>query len=1009
MKSSARAGWSRCRAPADRRGRGRARRRRHRAGGRRARRGAGRASPTRPRSGPRACCCRAWSTRTATSSCRRCADAVPGGEGLVAWAAALMRRAQRRHARARSATPPPRRPPAAVALGTAAIGDVGNSLGGRARDRRAPAWRRALPRAARLARGRAPATRWRTPRASAPSADAPDLARRASATSRRPHAPYSAGPELLRAHLRGRGRRTGAPTSIHVAEDEDELALLRDGSGRWPALLAGMGVDPRDARARASRPSPTSRRWARSRPRRRRCSCTWSTPSADDRRLAREAGATVVLCPRSNLHIGGRLPDVDALLADGVPLALGTDSLASAPDLSLWAEMATLAAHFPAVPAARWLDAATRGGARALRPAARSARSRPGTRPGVLDVLVDDIAAPLESLVRDPTPRCAGWPAHDEPIPTAPVEPTVVKFGRMIKFEHTLFALPFALAAAALAARGHGLSIARVAGIVVAMAGARTAAMGFNRIVDRHIDAQQPAHRQARAAAGRDLAARRLGADARARRRLRGRRRRAGPALPRARRRSRSRSCFGYSFTKRFTALCHLFLGLAIAGGPGGRLDRRARRLRLGARPPDARRRLLDRRLRHPLRARRPRLRPRQPACTRSRRASASRARWSISALLHAVTVAALFALAPAAGLGVPYLAGVARRRRAARLGARHRPPERPLPPQHRLLQPERLRLGRVLRRHADRRAAALSVSTGANVTACAVATLRRGESRVARRVALHRSRVTDRVEAIARHDRADADALPPSRLVPLLSRTCARGVTAANRTMTLLDRSRVQRATSLRRTRHSVPRRRRVHARRRPIDTTGRRRRIGAPSLARRDAVAHSSGVSGRARTDRATPMDRVATTSSYPDGARAAARSNDRLRPHGHAPPRTTGQLPRLQDGAEAGDPAACQQPAARIAPERRRSSPSRWLSACAASRGPIRATRLASGSCSCRRAPEPDIRVRQGPAPREPSVHALDLLEIEPRSAHCTVSAAARRRRLRGPGATSDARRV
>ena len=87
----------------------------------------------------------------------------------------------------------------------------------------------------------------------------------------------------------------------------------------------------------------------------------------------------------------------------------------------------------------------------------------------------------------------------------------VVRFGRMIKFEHTLFALPFALAAAAIAARGHGLSIARVAGIVVAMAGARTAAMGFNRIVDRHIDAQQPAHRRPRAADRRDLAARRLG------------------------------------------------------------------------------------------------------------------------------------------------------------------------------------------------------------------------------------------------------------------------------------------------------------------------------------------------------------------------------------------------------------------------------------------------------------------------------------------------------------------
>jgi len=124
---------------------------------------------------------------------------------------------------------------------------------------------------------------------------------------------------------------------------------------------------------------------------------------ADDRRIAREAGATVVLCARSNLHIGGRLPDVDAFVTDGLPLAIGTDSLASVPDLSLWAEMATLAAHFPAVPAARWLEAATRGGASALGLRGTGTLA-PGSRPGVLDVLVDDVAAPIESLVRDPTP-----------------------------------------------------------------------------------------------------------------------------------------------------------------------------------------------------------------------------------------------------------------------------------------------------------------------------------------------------------------------------------------------------------------------------------------------------------------------------------------------------------------------------------------------------------------------------------------------------------------------------
>ena len=65
-------------------------------------------------------------------------------------------------------------------------------------------------------------------------------------------------------------------------------------------------------------------------------------------------------------------------------------------------------------------------------------------------------------------------------------------FGRMIKFSHTVFALPFALAAAAIAARDHGITAGRIAAIVLAMVGARTAAMGFNRIVDRHIDARNP-------------------------------------------------------------------------------------------------------------------------------------------------------------------------------------------------------------------------------------------------------------------------------------------------------------------------------------------------------------------------------------------------------------------------------------------------------------------------------------------------------------------------------------
>jgi 4-hydroxybenzoate polyprenyltransferase len=61
----------------------------------------------------------------------------------------------------------------------------------------------------------------------------------------------------------------------------------------------------------------------------------------------------------------------------------------------------------------------------------------------------------------------------------------------MIKIEHTLFALPFALLGALLAA--HGLpTLWQVLWIVVAMVGARSAAMAFNRIADRNFDARNP-------------------------------------------------------------------------------------------------------------------------------------------------------------------------------------------------------------------------------------------------------------------------------------------------------------------------------------------------------------------------------------------------------------------------------------------------------------------------------------------------------------------------------------
>jgi len=71
--------------------------------------------------------------------------------------------------------------------------------------------------------------------------------------------------------------------------------------------------------------------------------------------------------------------------------------------------------------------------------------------------------------------------------------PSVVrKLLELIRFSHTLFALPFALLAAALAWRDESFRWQDLVGILLCMVCARSAAMAFNRIADRHIDAANP-------------------------------------------------------------------------------------------------------------------------------------------------------------------------------------------------------------------------------------------------------------------------------------------------------------------------------------------------------------------------------------------------------------------------------------------------------------------------------------------------------------------------------------
>src|SRR4029077_16307286 len=69
-------------------------------------------------------------------------------------------------------------------------------------------------------------------------------------------------------------------------------------------------------------------------------------------------------------------------------------------------------------------------------------------------------------------------------------------YGSLIRFSHTIFALPFALASLALAWPSHPVTPRVFFWILIAMIGARSAAMAFNRVVDRKFDALNPRTQQ---------------------------------------------------------------------------------------------------------------------------------------------------------------------------------------------------------------------------------------------------------------------------------------------------------------------------------------------------------------------------------------------------------------------------------------------------------------------------------------------------------------------------------
>lgn len=172
------------------------------------------------------------------------------------------------------------------------------------------------------------------------------------------HAPYSASPALFDGL-----RQRGGPAALHLAESEAESLFLAEGGGEWGAFLVERVGEVPFAPPRTSPVRYVSDLGVLHD---RLVAAHCVRANAADQVLLARAGVHVAVCPRSNRALGVGIPPVPEMLAAGVRLCLGTDSLASAPTLDLLADAAALRRELPSLAAATIVEMATAGGARAL-------------------------------------------------------------------------------------------------------------------------------------------------------------------------------------------------------------------------------------------------------------------------------------------------------------------------------------------------------------------------------------------------------------------------------------------------------------------------------------------------------------------------------------------------------------------------------------------------------------------------------------------------------------------
>lgn len=200
-----------------------------------------------------------------------------------------------------------------------------------------------------------------------------------------------------------------APVAMHLAETQAELELLAHGTGEFVDLLRDFGVWTPDAIPRRSRPLDYLKRLAAV-----EHGLVVHGNYLSDEELdfvVDHPNLTVVYCPRTHAWFGHELHPWRRLLNRGASVAIGTDSRASNPDLSVWNELLFLRQRFPDVESRLLLELGTIRGARGLGLSDQTGTLTPGKR---ADLAVID----LTGATSDSNPYSLLLNPHNRPVGT---------------------------------------------------------------------------------------------------------------------------------------------------------------------------------------------------------------------------------------------------------------------------------------------------------------------------------------------------------------------------------------------------------------------------------------------------------------------------------------------------------------------------------------------------------------------------------------------------------------